>query len=74
MWAFRGYRWILAPVMLLNIAMFASTFLTGVHYVIDVIAGLCLALLTHVLTVRIGEREAARRDALGLGPPWPQWG
>ena len=66
------YTWPVVAFFSANIVI-ATMFLRW-HYVIDVIAGLCLALLTHVLTVRIGEREAARRDALGLGPPWPQWG
>jgi membrane-associated phospholipid phosphatase len=66
------YTWPVVAFFALNI-MIATMFLRW-HYVIDVIAGLCLAVFTHVMTVRIGEREAARRDALGLGPPWPQWG
>jgi hypothetical protein len=66
------YTWPVCAFFSANIII-ATMFLRW-HYVIDVVAGLCLALLTHVLTVRIGEREAARRDALGLGPPWPQWG
>jgi membrane-associated phospholipid phosphatase len=66
------YTWPIVGFFAANIII-ATMFLRW-HYVIDVVAGLCLALLTHVLTVRISEREAARRDALGLGPPWPQWG
>jgi membrane-associated phospholipid phosphatase len=65
------YTWPVVTFFAANIII-ATMFLRW-HYVIDVIAGLCLALLTHVLTVRISEREAARRDALGLGAPWPQW-
>jgi hypothetical protein len=36
-WAFRRHPRILLPVVVLNIAMVASTFMGGVHYVIDVV-------------------------------------
>jgi len=41
-WAFRRRRWFFVPLALLNVAMFASTFITGVHYVVDVIASVPL--------------------------------
>jgi PAP2 superfamily len=41
-WAFRDRRRILIPLMILNAAMVISTFITGVHYVIDVAAALPL--------------------------------
>jgi hypothetical protein len=66
------YTWPIVGFFVVNIVV-ATMFLRW-HYVIDVIAGMCLALTAHVLTVRISEREIARRDALGLGAPWPQWG
>jgi predicted signal transduction protein with EAL and GGDEF domain len=53
----------------LNIVV-ATMFLRW-HYVIDVIAGLLLAVFSHTLAVRLSEREHTRREALGLGPDWP---
>ena len=46
-WAFRNRVRILIPLILLNIALTLSTFISGVHYVIDVIAvvPLCAASL-----------------------------
>jgi membrane-associated phospholipid phosphatase len=66
------YTWPVVAFFAANIVI-ATMFLRW-HYVIDVVAGLCLALLTHVLTVRLTSREMVRREALGLGAPWPQWG
>lgn len=66
------YTWPIVGFFVVNIVV-ATMFLRW-HYVIDVIAGMCLALTAHVVTVRISDREIARRDALGLGAPWPQWG
>jgi len=46
-WAFRGRARILMPLIALNVALVLSTFITGVHYVVDVIAAvpLCAASL-----------------------------
>ncbi len=41
-WAFRSRRWWLIPIACLNAALIAATFVTGVHYVIDVIASVPL--------------------------------
>jgi membrane-associated phospholipid phosphatase len=65
------YTWPLVAFFAINIVI-ATMFLRW-HYVIDVIAGLLLAVTAHTLAVRLTEREAVRRDALGLGPMWPQW-
>jgi len=37
-WAFRGYVWIQIALVVINAAMILSTFVTGVHYVVDTIA------------------------------------
>ena len=37
-WAWRRRIWVALPVLALNLCVLASTFMTGVHYVIDVIA------------------------------------
>lgn len=65
------YTWPLVAFFALNIVI-ATMFLRW-HYVIDVVAGLLLAVTAHTLAVWLTEREGARRDALGLGPMWPQW-
>jgi membrane-associated phospholipid phosphatase len=65
------YTWPLVAFFALNIVL-ATMFLRW-HYVIDVVAGLLLAVTAHTLAVWLTEREGARRDALGLGPMWPQW-
>jgi membrane-associated phospholipid phosphatase len=41
-WAFRRRRWILIPLMVLNCGLMISTFITGVHYLVDVIASVPL--------------------------------
>jgi len=41
-WAFRRRRWILIPLMVLNFGLMISTFITGVHYQVDVIASVPL--------------------------------
>jgi membrane-associated phospholipid phosphatase len=41
-WAFRHRRRILIPLMVLNVALIISTLITGVHYVVDVLAALPL--------------------------------
>jgi hypothetical protein len=65
------YTWPLVAFFAVNIVV-ATMFLRW-HYVIDVVAGLLLALTAHTLAVLFTERESARREALGLGPAWPQW-
>jgi hypothetical protein len=54
-WAFRNRARILIPLIVINIAMILSTFITGVHYVVDVIAAvpLCVgSLATYRLWAR----------------------
>ena len=65
------YTWPLVAFFAVNIVI-ATMFLRW-HYVIDVVAGLILAVVAHTLAVRLSEREAQRRDAQGLDPMWPQW-
>jgi hypothetical protein len=36
-WAFRRHRWVVWPLVILNVGLTLSTFLTGVHYLVDVI-------------------------------------
>jgi membrane-associated phospholipid phosphatase len=65
------YTWPLVAFFAANIII-ATMFLRW-HYVIDVMAGLLLAVTAHTLAVRLTQREAVRRGALGLGPMWPHW-
>jgi hypothetical protein len=41
-WAFRRHRYICVPLVLLNVGLIGATFMTGVHYVVDVLASLVL--------------------------------
>lgn len=66
------YTWPLVAFFAVNIVI-ATMFLRW-HYVIDVVAGLLLAVTAHTLSVFLMDREHARRESLGLGPSWPQWG
>jgi membrane-associated phospholipid phosphatase len=65
------YTWPVVAFFGANIVI-ATMFLRW-HYVIDVVAGLLLAYTAHSLAVFLCRRESARREALGLGPMWPQW-
>ena len=63
------YTWIVLAFFSANII--AATMYLRWHYVIDVIAGLLLALLATVLSVRITDWELARREASCSTPNWP---
>jgi PAP2 superfamily len=65
------YTWPFVALFAGNIVI-ATMFLRW-HYVIDVVAGLLLAVLAHTLSVRLVDREIPRRAAQGLGDIWPQW-
>jgi hypothetical protein len=41
-WAFRDRRWILLPLIVLNVGLILATFLTGIHYAVDIVAALPL--------------------------------
>lgn len=55
-WAGWHFRWLRWPVLALNLAMIASTIITGSHYLIDVIAGLILAGLALWIAGRVVRR------------------
>lgn len=65
------YTWPLVGFFAVNIII-ATMFLRW-HYVIDVVAGLCLGVIAHVVSAKFSKREVDRREALGLGPSWPEW-
>lgn len=65
------YSWPVVAFFWVNIVI-ATLFLRW-HYVIDVLAGMLLALTAHVAGARIVRWDLLRRQALGLGPLWPEW-
>jgi hypothetical protein len=65
------YTWPVVAFFSFNIII-ATMFLRW-HWIIDIVAGLSLALLAHLLSVRGARSEAARRTSLGLPPAWPAW-
>ncbi len=65
------YTWPIVAFFAGNIII-ATMFLRW-HYVIDVVAGLLLAVTAHQLAVRLTARELVRRNALGLDDIWPAW-
>jgi membrane-associated phospholipid phosphatase len=60
-YAFRDYRWVFPPLAALNTLMIVATVPEGGHHVIDVIAGIAIALVS-VAFMRVLERGAIRRN------------
>lgn len=50
-WAFRGYRRVLVPLVVLNTGLIAATFMSGAHYFVDVLAS-CLLFAVSVVMFR----------------------
>ncbi|MBN1610619.1 MAG: phosphatase PAP2 family protein [Polyangiaceae bacterium] len=65
------YTWVPVVFMALNIII-ATMFLRW-HYVIDVVAGLVLAVVAWLLSVHVTTWEARRRIEHGLQAPWPAY-
>lgn len=65
------YTWPIVGFFAANIVI-ATMFLRW-HYVIDVIAGLLLAVTAHTLGTRISDWELERRRVQGLREAWPRW-
>jgi membrane-associated phospholipid phosphatase len=65
------YTWPLVGFFAANIII-ATMFLRW-HYVIDVVFGLLLGVLAHVVSAHFSERDVNRRNALGLNASWPEW-
>lgn len=53
-WAFRPYKWLFVPMLLLNVAVAISTVTTGWHYATDVIGGLATAVAAVLITRSLG--------------------
>jgi hypothetical protein len=65
------YTWPFVWFFTFNIII-ATMFLRW-HWIVDIVAGLMLALTAHALSVRGARTEAERRERLGLPPAWPEW-
>src|SRR5580658_1129684 len=62
------YSW---PVMaFVATQIIVATLLLRWHYLVDVVAGLILAVTASILGTRIADWEAARRERLGVQPAW----
>jgi len=59
LWPVRTLRWIAIP---LNVALISTTPICGAHYIVDVIAGLCIAPATVILSRLVvqGTKDASR--------------
>lgn len=67
------YRYTWAVVCFFSANIIVSTMFLRWHYLIDVVAGVTLALLAYWVATRVGGWEHRNRQALGLGPSWPLW-
>lgn len=63
------YTWPVVAFFAVNIVI-ATMFLRW-HWLIDVLAGLALAVLSFALSIRVTRWDLARRQAHELGPSWP---
>jgi hypothetical protein len=63
------YTWALLAFFTLNIII-ATMFLRW-HYVVDVVAGVLVAVFARWVSQLVTDRELARRERLGLTPNWP---
>ncbi len=53
--AFRPYKWLFLPMVVLNAAVCVSTVTTGWHYATDVLGGVVVALVAAQTTIRLGK-------------------
>jgi PAP2 superfamily protein len=65
------YTWPFVWFFSFNIII-ATMFLRW-HWIVDIVAGLMLALGAHFVSVRGAAAEAERRKKHGLPPAWPEW-
>jgi membrane-associated phospholipid phosphatase len=66
-WVCWSWRWIRWPMLALNLALIASTVVTGAHYLVDIFAGIAVAALAIRLATawvdRIERKQAAVRTS-----------
>ena len=65
------YTWPLVAFFVFNIIV-ATMFLRW-HWLVDIVAGLCLALFAFLGSVYGTRWESRRRSRLGVPPAWPDW-
>jgi membrane-associated phospholipid phosphatase len=65
------YTW--APVVFMALNIIVATMFLRWHYVIDVIAGLALAVVAWLLSVHVTTWETRRRLEHDLQPSWPEY-
>lgn len=65
------YTWPLVAFVVVNII--GATMYLRWHYLIDVVAGLCLALVGFAASIYLVRLETRARHARGLSPAWPTW-
>jgi len=61
-WAFRGYRRLFCTLLVVNVALILSTFMTGAHYFIDVVATIALFAVSVVLYRSVFARNGSRES------------
>jgi hypothetical protein len=67
------YRYTWPFVWFFSFNIIIATMFLRWHWIVDIIAGLALALGAHALGVRGARAEAERRQRQGLPPAWPAW-
>jgi membrane-associated phospholipid phosphatase len=60
-------------VALFAVNIIIATMFLRWHYVIDVVAGLCLAVAALNVSCRVTRWEELRRAAARMAPSWPAW-
>jgi hypothetical protein len=65
------YTWPIVTAFSANIIV-ATMFLRW-HWIVDVVAGLALAITSQVLSALVTTYELERRSRLSLEPTWPRW-
>lgn len=76
----RPFCWTWVPLVFIAANIIGATLFLRWHYIVDVLAGLALALVAAFGCVRVADREARRRAAAGVLPvfrpllpnPWPR--
>jgi membrane-associated phospholipid phosphatase len=64
----RPFCWTWAPLAFIAANIIGATLFLRWHYIVDVVAGLALAVTAAQLCVRVADREARHRAATGLPP------
>lgn len=67
-WAAWPARWLRLPILVLDLAMLASTPVEGTHYLVDIIAGVALALGVIGIVRAVSRRGRSARPAAETGP------